>query len=116
MQIILEPTDIQAMADVVVRNLKPMLSEILNAIKHTNLPQEPIPVIYNAQVKAEIIKRSEIILMTGLSSTTLWRLEKEGRFPARIPLSVNRVGWRRSEIEAWLASKRAVKYSGCSSR
>lgn len=108
MQLSLEPADIQAIADVVVRNLKPMLSNILDAVQHTNLLQEPMSVRDNPQVKAEIIKRSEAILMTGLSSTTLWRLEKEGRFPARIPLSVNRVGWRRSEIEAWLTSRRAA--------
>jgi len=43
-----------------------------------------------------------------LARTTIWRLEKAGLFPARRQLSPNSVGWLRSEIEAWLSSRRPV--------
>lgn len=49
-----------------------------------------------------ILKRSEVIALVGLGYTTVWRLEKAGKFPARKQLSVGRVGWVRSEVEAWL--------------
>ena len=40
--------------------------------------------------------------------TTLWRWEREGSFPGRIRLSNHSVGWRRSDIEAWLATRPTV--------
>lgn len=55
--------------------------------------------------KSDVIRRKELCLITGLSATTLWRLERDGEFPARIRLTNSRVGWRRSEIEKWLASR-----------
>jgi len=39
----------------------------------------------------------------------LWRLEKTGKFPKRIALSVNRFGWLESEIDSWLKSKVAER-------
>jgi predicted DNA-binding transcriptional regulator AlpA len=35
----------------------------------------------------KIIRVKEVLELTGLSRTTLWRLEKKGQFPARLPLS-----------------------------
>lgn len=35
----------------------------------------------------------------------LWRLEKAGRFPRRMKLGPNSVGWLESEIDEWIASR-----------
>ena len=40
-----------------------------------------------------------------LSRSTVWRLEKQGQFPKRVQLSPNCVGWRKSEVLDWLASR-----------
>lgn len=60
--------------------------------------------------KAKDVKRDDRLLRpdavkekTGLSRTTLWRLEKRGAFPARRHVGGNMVGWLESEIDAWLA-------------
>jgi prophage regulatory protein len=53
---------------------------------------------------ARIIGESEVHRLTNLSRTTRWRLEREGKFPQRVRLSRNRVGWRADEISAWLAA------------
>lgn len=50
----------------------------------------------------QIIRSSDITRLTGLSRTTLWRLERLGKFPARVRLGVNSVGWRSDEIESWI--------------
>lgn len=50
-----------------------------------------------------IYRKSEIINLTGLSSSTIDRLEKVGKFPKRIKLSPNRVGWLSSEIEKFIS-------------
>ena len=47
------------------------------------------------------LKRSEMLKIVGLGYTTCWRLEREGKFPARKQLSVGRVGWLASEVEEW---------------
>ena len=38
---------------------------------------------------------------TGLSITTVWRMEQKGLFPKRIQLSPNRTGWFEDEVEEW---------------
>lgn len=43
--------------------------------------------------------------VTQLSRSTIWRLEREGQFPNRRKLSGNTVGWLRSEVEAWVATR-----------
>jgi prophage regulatory protein len=41
----------------------------------------------------------------GYSKTQLWRLEKVGKFPRRVPLGAGRHGWLESEINAWIESR-----------
>lgn len=51
-----------------------------------------------------ILSKQEVCERTSLSMSAIWRLEKQGRFPRRVAISANRVGWRESEIEAWAES------------
>ena len=53
----------------------------------------------------KIIRIKEVLEMSGLSRTTLWRMERKGEFPKRLPLSAGSVGWRYSEIEEWVNSR-----------
>lgn len=50
----------------------------------------------------KIIRSAEVTRKTGLSRTTLWRLEREGKFPRRIQLGENSVGWSEDEIHEWI--------------
>lgn len=56
----------------------------------------------------ELILRPERKRLVPLSDTTVWRMERRGKFPRRIAISDKRVAWRRSEIEAWLEERTAV--------
>ena len=47
-------------------------------------------------------------LVTGLSRPTVWREEKAGRFPARVQLTGNRVGWHGREVKQWIESRPRV--------
>lgn len=49
-----------------------------------------------------IMRAKEVVEVTGLSRTTIWRMEKAGQFPNRVSLGVGSVGWRESEVERWL--------------
>lgn len=52
-----------------------------------------------------ILRLPEVEELTGLSATTIWRREKEGRFPRRRHLGGNLVGWRSDDIEKWIESR-----------
>lgn len=54
----------------------------------------------------EFIRYPEIRKITGgLGRTTIWRAERAGNFPRRRLISAGTVGWLRSEVVAWAASR-----------
>ena len=42
----------------------------------------------------------------GVSTTTLWRLRARKEFPEPIQISPGAVGWRESDVQAWLKSRK----------
>ncbi len=52
-----------------------------------------------------ILRVREVVARTGLSRSTLWRLEQKGHFPARRQISAGAVGWLESDVENFLASR-----------
>jgi prophage regulatory protein len=42
---------------------------------------------------------------TGLSRSTIWRLEREGEFPRHRRISANAVAWVEDEVLSWINSK-----------
>ena len=45
---------------------------------------------------------------TGLSRSTIWRLERRGEFPRHRRISPNAVGWLEIEIQDWVLTKTAT--------
>lgn len=58
---------------------------------------------------ARIIRKPELFSKVGLSDATIWRMEKSGKFPRRITLGENSVGWLSDEIEQWVEKKAAER-------
>jgi prophage regulatory protein len=58
------------------------------------------------EARDQIVSVRTAMALTGLSRTTLWRLAKAKHFPLAVAISPRRRGWRLSEIEAWVASRR----------
>lgn len=56
-----------------------------------------------------VIRKPELLSTVGLSDPTIWRLEKAGKFPKRIRLGGNSVGWIDREISQWLKAKAAER-------
>jgi prophage regulatory protein len=50
----------------------------------------------------KIVRRDEVEELTGLSISTLSRLEKVGQFPRRRRIGKCAVGWLESEIVDWM--------------
>ena len=109
-----ETEDLQAIAEMVTRKLAPLLAKMQEALERPVLhAPKPLPlqeseVTPDNKTRCVIVRSKQLRQITGLSYTTIWRLEREGAFPARIRLSRSSVGWRRSEIEAWLATRPEV--------
>lgn len=55
-----------------------------------------------------IVRRPEVLHLTGLSRATLYRLISEGAFPGPVRISHNAVGWREQELCVWLESRELV--------
>ena len=52
----------------------------------------------------QVLNVKDVSLITKLSRVTIWRLEKEGKFPPRIKISQKRIGWRKDEVAKWIES------------
>jgi len=59
----------------------------------------------------EIIRPSDLPLVCGLSSTTIWRLQKVGDFVPKLRLSNGRIGYSRESIQDWLKNRQINKES-----
>jgi prophage regulatory protein len=46
------------------------------------------------------LRKPDVQKRTGLSDTTIWRLEQVGKFPVRVQLTEKIVGWDEDEILA----------------
>ena len=71
-----------------------------------NIQETKSASISNSSELDRIISVKEVQDLTGLSRTSIWRLELSGddKFPARVQLSSTRIGWRLSDIQNWIAS------------
>ena len=55
-----------------------------------------------------VMRREEVTELVGVSNVTLWRWERDGRFPLRRQIGPNVVGWLSYEIEEWLLSRPTI--------
>ncbi len=60
-------------------------------------------------MEMRIIRKPELMSKIGLSDATIYRMEKAGRFPKRMQLGGNSVGWVESEVLEWVESRKAQR-------
>ena len=49
-----------------------------------------------------VMRLNEVKQITGLSRTTIWEMERAGRFPKHVRLTTKSIGWLESHICAWM--------------
>jgi prophage regulatory protein len=55
-----------------------------------------------------LIKLNEVLKITGLSKSSVYRLINQKDFPEQIRIIDNRVGWIESEVDDWVQSRIAA--------
>ena len=56
-----------------------------------------------------ILRPTELAQMLGVSMPTLWRWNREGKLPPKVTLGENSVGWKSTDIEAWIEQRTETK-------
>lgn len=57
----------------------------------------------------KVLRKKEVVEKVGYSGMHISRLEAAGRFPKRIKLGPNSVGWLESEVNEWIEQKVAER-------
>ena len=52
-----------------------------------------------------ILSTKQICELTGCNRVTVWRMVRDGRFPAPIQITGNKIGWLQSDYQDWLAEQ-----------
>lgn len=55
-----------------------------------------------------ILRLPEVMRLTGLSRSSIYRLESQGQFPARVKLAESASGWKAEQIQEWINSRPLV--------
>ncbi len=56
-----------------------------------------------------VVRKRELVKKVGYSAMHIGRLEKAGKFPRRIKLGPNAVGWIEAEVDEWIAARVAER-------
>ena len=65
--------------------------------------------------RLRIITKAELRSLVPYTPQHIHRLEKAGRFPRRLQLGPNRVGWRLTDIERWINERLPTEAGGAQS-
>lgn len=117
MKIELSTLDVQVLSDAIVEEALKSLALRLEALEKVLLqrqippspPKSSVPDVATThspvKPRREMLRRVDLEEITGLSPSTIYRLESRGLFPSRVQLSVKRVGWPLAAVERWVEDR-----------
>ena len=56
-----------------------------------------------------ILRADAVAERIGLARPTIYRMVKAGEFPRPVKITTRAVGWRESDLSAWIASREPVE-------
>jgi predicted DNA-binding transcriptional regulator AlpA len=62
-------------------------------------------VLDTSMTALRLIGKKEVCHLTGLAPSTIDRLEDQGHFPKRIPITGGRVGWPLDKVLEWIKKR-----------
>ncbi|MCC4859899.1 helix-turn-helix transcriptional regulator [Vibrio splendidus] len=63
-----------------------------------------------SNVTARLIRLNEVLVMTGLSRSGMYRSIEKQQFPSQVPIGDRAVAWVESEVQMWIAEKIEDRY------
>jgi prophage regulatory protein len=60
---------------------------------------------HTAVTPEKLLRLPTVIERVGVSRSTLWSWVREKRFPPPVRLGLRAVGWRESEVAAWIEAR-----------
>lgn len=55
-----------------------------------------------------VCRLPEVVKLTGYSRSSLYNLERDGKFPPRLKLGDRAIGWRRRDVQSWIDNRPAA--------
>ena len=56
-------------------------------------------------INDRIMRKSEVCRLTGIPIGSIWYMMQKQGFPKAIKLGKRSIGWKKSEVDVWLASR-----------
>jgi prophage regulatory protein len=53
-------------------------------------------------IDERILRKPQVMELTGLGKTTLYLLVKSGKFPKPVRIGKRAIGWKYTDVKAWL--------------
>lgn len=82
------------------RRKYPSVAEARVTTSHSQPSVQP-----NETSPARLLRFPEVRHRTGLSRTTIWRLEQKRAFPQHRTISTNAVGWLEEDVDGWIRTR-----------
>jgi prophage regulatory protein len=54
----------------------------------------------------QILRLPQVVVKTGMSRSWIYQAIAHGNFPVPVALGARAVGWERSSVDAWIASRK----------
>ncbi|MEZ8772928.1 helix-turn-helix transcriptional regulator [Vibrio sp. 10N.247.310.17] len=58
-----------------------------------------------SNVTARLIRLNEVLVMTGLSRSGMYRSIEKQQFPSQVPIGDRAVAWVESEVQDWVRQR-----------
>jgi prophage regulatory protein len=77
------------------------------AAQLTNATRQDSPTIIGSRPPRpmRVLRLGQVLDMTGLSKTTIYKLQAEGGFPLRMKITTHCVGWIENEVQSWVETR-----------
>jgi len=63
-----------------------------------------------AAIAPVFLRMPNVVRMTGLTRSTIYRLIANRKFPSPVRLGPRAVGWRRADLDQWSAAQSSVTH------
>lgn len=97
-----------------VRSLSDRQASHCDPLRAGDAPSGSEPGAAASRVPARLLRFPAVRERTGLSRSTIWRLERRGEFPKHHRISPNVVAWVERDVVKWIESRteeRSAQYA-----